>query len=83
MLANMTKTDIAIFFLLIGMLLGMATSIFSGYSLDIDRTQKLIATSCLKSKPTKYDVYLFGKIVDVECADGQYHHYQLFKSESE
>lgn len=73
----MTKKDIAIFFLTLGMLFGMCTSIFSGYSLDIEYSQKLIDQSCKTSKPKKYEVYLFGKVVDITCEDGEYHHYNL------
>lgn len=77
MLVNMSKRDIAIFFISLGMLFGMCTSVFSGYTLDINRSQQLINQSCTTSKPKKYEVYFFGKMVNITCENGEAHHYNL------
>ncbi len=78
MLSGMSKKEISIFFILVGIVLGMSASVFLEYSLKMENITKYLSTSCTKDSVDKIRISFFGKFITVECKNGEVHNFKNF-----
>lgn len=75
----MKKIDIIIIFFLSGILSGMALSLFKDYRVSNKDMIYIINNSCYKSEISILSISFFGRIIKVECVNGQIQTYNLLK----
>lgn len=73
----LTKKEVAFLAVLVGILVGMLTNVFLGYSVNASKVENIINESCKKHDPDRIIVYFFGKLVTVTCKSGDVNHYTL------
>lgn len=79
MFKAMSKRELSIFWILIGLILGMLISVFLGYKIKTTDLTTMLENSCQHSTPETISISFFGQNYKINCSDGEVHHYNLFK----
>ena len=80
MIEYINKSDIAILFFLLGLLLGMGSSVFLKYTVKVDAMNSALHDSCHFSTQESVSLSLFGTVIAVECADGKVIKFNSYKT---
>ena len=73
----MTKKEVSILSVLIGIIIGMVFSFFLEYPITLTNLNKIIYNNCENDEVERINLSFLGKVVTVRCTDGRTTTYRL------